>query len=242
MNFFKVNESNIKSAKIQAEDIDVMLMVKAMKSISKDYPTMDDLNGLVLIFVSNSLTVKDDTAVKKYKMDKQTNLYIAKINEEFVVDFENEKHYLYPKGHVIANSKNKETPETIKKTNKNLDNQELLALNWFQTGSTGISSKTMCLNIFPNVRKHLEKMGNLNEYDDTPYDNSDFKRCMNFVREVNVSDEQLLKMKKVNKKWSNLVDSWQEITNLIQTAESDNLSEAYRLIKNSINITTKNKM
>ena len=83
---------------------------------------------------------------------------------------------------------------------------------WIIKGRKGISSETMWAAITGTATGG--RKGGYSPCYDVPYDPSDFKRCLDFVNECNVSKEQLLKVKEIFKWWSPFIDNWDKLVEL----------------------------
>lgn len=79
---------------------------------------------------------------------------------------------------------------------------------WLKYGEHGISSKTMA--------EHLGRINLGLKERSHPRDPSDFKRCYLLLKAVPQFKEILHDMKSVSSVWSNLVDNWDKLTELLE--------------------------
>jgi hypothetical protein len=80
---------------------------------------------------------------------------------------------------------------------------------WILGRNTGVSSKTMWAAI----------AGVPIDYPDRPYDPSDMARCIAFVRECEISNDDLQKVKQVYPWFAPYVDNWDEIVTLTDSSD-----------------------
>lgn len=76
------------------------------------------------------------------------------------------------------------------------------AMWWIANGHVGMSSRTMwnCL------------IGNSDFPVNHPYDPDDFSRCWKLLEAVPEWENELHKLKKLSRQWSNLVDNWDKLS------------------------------
>lgn len=85
-----------------------------------------------------------------------------------------------------------------------------LSLNeWIIHGEVGRSSKSMWAAI-KGVAKDKGKGSDF----DVPYDSDDFKRCLLFYRQCNLSSWHLEKIKRVFPWWRPFIDNWDKLVYL----------------------------
>lgn len=77
---------------------------------------------------------------------------------------------------------------------------------WLMSDDTGVSSKTMAA-VLCGVPYALNRRHH-------PSDPDDFGRCHRFLEAVPEARAKLVEMKRASSVWSNLVDSWDELTAL----------------------------
>ncbi len=106
---------------------------------------------------------------------------------------------------------------------------------WLDSSHTGSSSLAMCHAMYPKLKEH-HKIKNLIEHSMTnsfPHDNSDFKRCMDFLKAAGLKSSDVKAMKTLNPQWENLAKNWDAIETLMNTPGDDARKEAYMLIRES---------
>lgn len=86
------------------------------------------------------------------------------------------------------------------------------AMWWISNGEVGNSSKTMW-NCF---------MGNSNYPIKHPYDPDDFKRCHKLLESIPEWKEELHRLKSLSKPWENLVNNWDQLTEMYLENERTN--------------------
>lgn len=241
MIFYTVNENNIKEKQILAAGIPIDWMVTAMKKISKDYPTMDDISNILLVFVESPIKVNTGLDIaKQYKITKELQLVALPINTALSLSLDNTSFDFT--GDKISFKSSQAMKERENGLPQKMTAQEMLALNWLKEGKTGTSSKTMCFKIFPQIKKYYDENNSGFAFEaDVPYDNADFNRCMMFAQEVNLYPDQLEKVAKINKKWGKIIENWDTLTNLITKNDEESRKEAYNLIKECISVPAKDK-
>jgi hypothetical protein len=89
---------------------------------------------------------------------------------------------------------------------------------WILNGRVGISSKTIW-----SVIQGVEYEG------DRPYDPSDFGRCYDFIKQCNITNQQLKKVSKKLPYWKPYIDSWAKLTEMYEKNCMENW-ENYREI------------
>lgn len=235
MIFYTINENNIQSSKIESAGIPIEWMSTAMTKMSKDYPTLNDISEVILVFVKEPIQINTPKDIaKQYKITKGLQLVALPINTQLSVTL-NDKDY-----HFQGDKISLKSLESMKKREVGLPQsmtaQEMLALNWLKEGKIGTSSKTMCFEIFPQLKEYYDANKSNNNFGpDTPHDNSDFIRCMNFVNQVNIFPDQLEKVAKINEKWAKLVDKWELIERLVLNSDVESQKLARTIIKECIN-------
>lgn len=80
---------------------------------------------------------------------------------------------------------------------------------WLKNGEQGISSKTMFFYLSGRKFK-------LVDYESTPSDPDDFKRCYLLIKAVPQFRDKLHLLKSVNQTWSNIVDNWGKLTEMYE--------------------------
>ncbi len=80
------------------------------------------------------------------------------------------------------------------------------AMWWISNGERGMSSETMW-NCFMSTESF--KVNH-------PYDPDDFKRCYKLLEAVPEWKSELHKLKPLSKPWSNLVDNWDKLTEMLE--------------------------
>lgn len=86
------------------------------------------------------------------------------------------------------------------------------AMWWMANGETGLSSKTMW-NCF---------MDKADFPINHPSDPDDFSRCYKLLKAVPEWKDELYKLKPLSPAWSNLVDNWDELTDMFERNVSEN--------------------
>ena len=81
---------------------------------------------------------------------------------------------------------------------------------WMEKGEHGMSSKTM-FNILNNNGYRVQ-----NYYNSFPHDPDDFSRCYLLLKSCPHLKLNLSRMKSVNPTWSNLVDNWDKLTEMLE--------------------------
>jgi hypothetical protein len=81
---------------------------------------------------------------------------------------------------------------------------------WLMHGEHGLSSKAM-FNFFT-----ISNQAVLSDYSAHPRDPSDFRRCYLLLKAVPQYKERLERLKILSPVWSNLVDNWEKLTELLE--------------------------
>ncbi len=89
---------------------------------------------------------------------------------------------------------------------------------WWQHGERGSSSETMW--------KHLREYKNAGS--NHPVDPDDFKRCYGLLKFVPEWKERLQELKTLSPQWSNLVDNWDKLTEMFETAVNSKSDKDYK--------------
>lgn len=76
-------------------------------------------------------------------------------------------------------------------------------LRWFVTGYVGISSKCIASTMLGMELPNSDRW--------TPFDPSDFCRCLKLLRDAPEIRDHMDLMRPVSKDWNTLVDCWEEI-------------------------------
>lgn len=205
----------------------------AFGKVSKDYKTVDDMGKAHMMFFEGVKPFFEEE-LKEYKVKKNVSLYVvpASIPVEFTV----EVNGVVEKFIVIANNQGMKFSHRVTSLvkedprEKDLTDDERKALMWLKNGHVGMSSKTMCLTLFPNLESFVE-------YDKPthPYDNGDFARCIGFVDAMDgLSKEQMAKVASISDKWANLVKKWDEIALGCSSSDVEASSHSYDLIRQAI--------
>lgn len=87
-------------------------------------------------------------------------------------------------------------------------------IEWPIKGRTGISSETMWAAITGAATEG--RKGSYSPSYDVPRDPSDFKRCLDFVNDCEITKDQLNKVKEVFKWWSPFIDNWEKLVELYE--------------------------
>jgi hypothetical protein len=80
---------------------------------------------------------------------------------------------------------------------------------WLNNGEQGTSSKTMFEYLNDNFHFHIQHKSH-------PYDPDDFRRCYLLLKAVPQFIPKLGRMKSVSTAWSNLVDNWDKLTEMLE--------------------------
>lgn len=80
---------------------------------------------------------------------------------------------------------------------------------WIVKGEVGVSSKTMWYAITSR-----NPAGNMGGRVDVPHDPSDFRRCLLFVEQCGITEEQLKQVKQAFAWWAPFIDNWNELVAL----------------------------
>lgn len=78
---------------------------------------------------------------------------------------------------------------------------------WLKYGERGVSSETMFMRL---DGREIRQGGS------HPYDPSDFRRCYLLLNAVPQWRSQLHKLKTISPVWSNLVDNWDKLTEMLE--------------------------
>lgn len=90
------------------------------------------------------------------------------------------------------------------------DKTEEQNANWWLTyGEHGTSSKTMFKYLNNGYHFQIQNESH-------PYDPDDFRRCYLLLKSVPQFRAKLGRMKSVSRQWSNLVDSWDKLTEMLE--------------------------
>lgn len=92
--------------------------------------------------------------------------------------------------------------DTLEAINRN-------AVWWLENGEHGISSKTMFKVMAPWIPLR-------NDRQRYPYDAGDFYRCYKLLQAVPQFKNMLFKLRPIHPVWSNLVDNWDKLTELLE--------------------------
>lgn len=95
------------------------------------------------------------------------------------------------------------------------------AMDWRNNGSIGMSSLTMWLHLLDVKHPESGKVHGTA----APYDWDDFRKCHLLLEAVPEWKSQLVVMKTVSPIWSNLVDSWSELTSLYEQEKYKEVSD-----------------
>lgn len=82
---------------------------------------------------------------------------------------------------------------------------------WIVKGRVGISSKTMWA-----VLQGIEYTG------DKPYDPDDFSRCYEFVKQCNITEQDLKKISITLPYWEPYIENWQKLTEMYEQNVKEN--------------------
>lgn len=82
---------------------------------------------------------------------------------------------------------------------------------WIINGDVGVSSKTMW-----SVLQGIEYAG------DKPYDPDDFSRCYKFVKECNITKQELKNISKTLPYWKPYIDNWDKLTEMYEQNVNEN--------------------
>lgn len=96
---------------------------------------------------------------------------------------------------------------------------------WLQYGERGISSETMF---------HYLSGRRIGQRESTPSDPDDFRRCYLLLKAVPQWKNDLDKLRPVSEVWNKLVDNWDRLTEMLETAmasPSKKATEMYQLMK-----------
>lgn len=242
MQFFMFNEALLNDVcskpdqvkTLEPVGIPVDIMVVGFKKMSKDFPTMDDMEGHNVFIVRDyDVTVDDGKIYQVEKGSKGKNTHLIVLPNSSVAELKstNGKHSCFV---VVDNSNLRlsakaELLRDALEVKKELSPKEKLAQLWLQNGRVGVSSQTMCEAVFPNLKVNTSSR-------DVPYDNGDFMRCQNFIKEIGgLSQEEWGKVAKINKKWKKLVENWDEIAKNVDSPNEAQRKMAYDKIKECIN-------
>lgn len=96
---------------------------------------------------------------------------------------------------------------------------------WLTNGEHGTSSKTMYNHLTDGVKMNLD-------WQSTTSDPSDFRRCHLLLEAVPQYRNKLDKMKPISRTWSNLVDNWAKLTEmLLEQMRTKKANGMYELMK-----------
>ena len=242
MQFYTINNLNFESPNIVSSGIDFNRMSKAMIKISTDYPMLDDIAKFILIFVESPVKIITPPDIaKQYKIDKKTMLAVVPFNNPFTI-----QNGLQQKT-FIGNKLSFKSIESLQSPEVGMPDkmtaQEMLALNWLKDERTGISSKTMCFHLFPQIKAYYDAniTSKFNFDPDVPYDNGDFKRCVMFSEYVHLLPEQLKEVALINSKWEKIIENWDMLTALVNTGNEQDSIKSYEIIQKCITTPRKNK-
>lgn len=240
MSNFVIDETvlkNIKNSKkahsVVSTSIPISYLVEGYKKMAKDFPTMGDLKGNGIFFVKNYDVKLDQGKSYNFKDDQgnKTQLFVIPFSTVVKLVSKDEKIACFMK---IDNEKlTIAFDDMLLKVEPLLDgdikDREKLAVNWLLTDNVGVSSRTMCNRLFPNIPMRSDSR-------DIPYDNSDFIRCMGFIKAVGgLTKEEWNKVAGINHKWKALVENWDNIEKNVNSENDELRRDAYKLIKECIN-------
>ncbi len=242
MNFYDVFKLSNKMI-VEPVGIDVVKMSETFKLLDKKAgkKNLDEVMDYSFIFVSGDVNFSNEENLDVHLKHKKINVGLVKENKIFQLVEHGKIEYKYyaaiheGKLKTFANKKDLEL-ELEQKSVTTENELEKKALDWINNGRVGLSSATMCVTFFPELKNH-HRFNNMKNYDgefeiNWPHDNSDFMRCVGFLEAVPDLRKELGKMSSVSKEWANLVGSWNEIESLIKKEEQ---KDSYDLIKKCIN-------
>jgi hypothetical protein len=93
---------------------------------------------------------------------------------------------------------------------------------WLKNGEQGLSSKTIY-----SVITGQNIMGGWNYHH--PSDPDDFRRCYLLLKAIPEWREKLDKMRSVSEVWNKLVDNWDKLTGMLETAMKSKTGKAPRM-------------
>lgn len=247
MKFFTITADNFNNPQIPAEGIPATWMVTGLKKLSKDFPTMEDIDGFNLAFIEAPVkTATLSPEAKEYTITKGLNLVIYPTNQKIELTNNNTSRFFSANNNTMT-SQEQDTIVHEPHMPKEMTAQEMLAINWLKNGRVGVSSQTMCFKLFPNVKKYYDDVNSASKdyhrpfEPDVPYDNADFNRCRLFANEVCLYPDQLEKVGKINNKWKNIIEKWDDLTALVEKGDDESLKTSYAMIKECINVPARTK-
>lgn len=90
------------------------------------------------------------------------------------------------------------------------------AAHWLLNGQTGLSSKTMCFTLFPQLNTKESYFG------EHPHDPSDLHRCVLFLQAVPEARERLGELSAISPTWKVLIENWADLEKtLLHEMEND---------------------
>lgn len=233
MNIYSIS---FKEGEFSTTGIDMMVFSEILISLEKNHhlKTLNELNGLCIITGYNlnfkNIDTENHIAITATGKVKDHSFALVKNNSPFIVENDNQEqmYATISQGKVVMRKNLESLNEAIQIPDlEHLSQEERKAWDWLENGETGISSKTMCHVLYPNLNHY--------KYEDLTYgyprDNSDFIRCMKFLDAVPEAKNKLSNLKNIGKEWDNLIDNWDNISTLLKDKKKE---EAYYLIKKCI--------
>lgn len=245
MQFFKLNNilADVGSSNVKIYGIGILIddFIKIEKKLAKINPTlsMQHLENIVII---ENLILNNQQDYLFVELKKSTALNIsAFIVEKFkVFELKVGENSLF--GTIFNNeltiSKNEQQLKSEMAdflNGKGISVDDKKAFDWLNSKDIGMSSLTLCYNMFPGLRgKHNELNGNSISH---PHDPSDFKRCDIFLQATDRTPKDIADLN-LSKSWHELAKNWHEIQLMI---DNNQKLEAYNLIKSCVNEGKTNK-
>lgn len=250
MKFFDLYKSDIEHylsknpplIELKSAGIAVDLFVKITEKLSKINPklTTEDLQNIVVL--ENMKYEGSDFLNVQLKKTKEHSMQGLILDSFKIADLkmDNETLYVAIFNNKISLSKNKENLTMALENFLNgqgVAQEDKKAFDWLNGKTVGMSSLTLCYNMFPGlIGKHNE----MNEYKQlcTPRDLSDFRRCEIFLEATNKSSGDIEKLN-LSETWNALAKNWNQISELIKEKKNE---DAYSLLKESLNAPPKVKV
>lgn len=240
MNFYTV-ESLRDGAQIEASGVDIMLMSAAFKVIDKksDLKTLDNVIEYPFVFLEKPYQFSDTSLFIFAEQSKKMTFALMKEHTPFkITDGKQEYFCAIHEGKLQAYKHEQDLNHALGQSSiKATDPVEAKALDWIEHGRVGLSSATMCVTLFPNLKSHHRFKG-MYDFDgkfeiNWPHDDGDFKRCLMFLEAVPEARLGLDQLKSLSPEWKNLVTKWDEIEALSQAGNS---KQVYDVISQCVKI------
>lgn len=234
-----MNLYNIKNLteKVIDNGASINILTDALMELSShpQFETMDKLTPYDLTHLSfkNDLNIMENPNIIHRSTLKTGTILVTEKDSVINFEYENKTYYFKTfKGKLHLSDNLEELNKVTQKEDiSHLSVEEKRAYAWLEGKNTGLSSMAMCNHLFPQLKHYkLENLRN-DKFDGVksyPHDNADFRRCLNFLKEVSVDNNQLNTLRDISPIWNKLINNWDSINQLLNEKKNQ---EAYYLIK-----------